>query len=105
MSLAEPENQIDVPAGEDAPFAGVLIVTAGAVLSRDVSVPYKDRAPAISSEANVRQLCEQYDDAEGYIVASVALEWPRPSACPSSCDATSSMYIPPLQPDEPVKNL
>src|SRR6187200_351388 len=39
------------------------------------------------------------------MVAPATVEWDNPIACPNSCAATSSMYTPLAQPDQPKKNL
>jgi len=51
---------------------------------------YSARTPAMSSTSSVRLLVLQ-DDTDGNMVALADAECPRPSACPNSCAAMSSM--------------
>jgi hypothetical protein len=58
LSLADPENVIDVPSEKLASFAGAVIVTEGAVLTAAVTVtdtcPDADRPPVSVADAVIR---------------------------------------------------
>jgi hypothetical protein len=90
VSVADPEKLTVVVELAVAPLPGARIVTVGAVSASPAPPAYSTCAPATSSEDNVRIPVEQelYD---GYIVAADDVEWLRPSACPSSWVAMSSM--------------